>query len=68
MQHYTRNTISVSALCKKCGKYTQHRVDDTRLGPCLGCIERLEAGHGAAPRVEVETQAEMFASIDPRFV
>lgn len=39
-QHYTRNTVSVSALCARCGKFTQHRIDDRRVGPCLDCIAR----------------------------
>lgn len=42
MEHYTRNTVSVSAYCSKCGKNTQHRVDGVRRGPCLECIAKLE--------------------------
>jgi hypothetical protein len=42
MQHYTRNTVSVSAYCSKCGKSTPHRVDGVRRGPCLECIRKLE--------------------------
>jgi len=41
-EHYTRNTVSAEAWCPKCGKRTQHRVDDRRLGPCLECIEHLD--------------------------
>jgi len=41
-EHYTKNTVEVSAWCKKCEKLTMHRVDrDTqqgRLGPCLECV------------------------------
>lgn len=42
-EHYTKNTIEVSAWCGKCARFTQHRVDDGRKGPCLRCIERLGA-------------------------
>jgi hypothetical protein len=41
-EHYPRNTVSVPAPCKKCGKITQHRVDDRRLGPCLTCIGDID--------------------------
>lgn len=41
-EHYPRNQVSTDAYCKKCGKVTQHRVDDRRKGPCLKCIARLE--------------------------
>ena len=26
--------------CPKCGKPTQHRIDDRRVGPCLDCLNR----------------------------
>jgi hypothetical protein len=39
-QHYTRNTVSASAWCNKCGKQTQHTVSDRRLGYCIPCYER----------------------------
>ena len=35
-QHYTRNTTAVMAFCQTCGTNTMHRVDDRRIGPCLG--------------------------------
>jgi hypothetical protein len=35
MHHETRNTLEVTAWCNKCGRRTQHRVDDRRRGPCL---------------------------------
>lgn len=44
-KHYTANTVSVSKWCKRCKAHTQHRVDDRRVGPCLGCIENLELQH-----------------------
>ena len=42
-QHFTRTTVSVAFYCNKCGKQTQHRIDDCRKGPCLECIKRLDA-------------------------
>lgn len=41
-QHYTRNTVSVAAFCKKCNRSTSHRVDGVKMGPCLECIAKLE--------------------------
>jgi ribosomal protein L44E len=59
-QHYTRNTVSVSAYCSKCAKNTQHRVDGVRKGPCLECIRKrdLEVAQGKA---EQERQRGLFA-------
>lgn len=51
-QHYTLNTVSAEAFCKKCGKPTQHRVDSRKLGPCLACIANLEAKPKATPQPE----------------
>lgn len=34
-EHYTRNTEAVTAYCKVCQQFTQHRVDGGRKGPCL---------------------------------
>jgi hypothetical protein len=34
-EHYTKNTLEVTAYCRKCQRNTQHRVDGGRLGPCL---------------------------------
>lgn len=42
-EHYTKNTLEVTAYCNPCGKMTQHRVDDGRRGPCLECIKKREA-------------------------
>jgi hypothetical protein len=52
-QHYTRNTVSAAHFCPKCGRVTQHRIDDRRKGPCLECMKRYDD----APKkvVEVET-------------
>lgn len=34
-EHYTKNTLECTAWCSKCGRFTQHRVDGGRRGPCL---------------------------------
>lgn len=41
-EHYTKNTVSVRANCSKCGRQTDHRVDNGRRGPCMECIARLD--------------------------
>lgn len=40
-EHYTKNTVSATYWCAKCGKPTLHRIDSGRRGPCLACIEKL---------------------------
>jgi ribosomal protein L44E len=60
-EHYTRNTVSASAWCAKCKKFTQHRIDGVRKGPCLECIARLDKQHAELPtKPEVERQRELF--------
>jgi hypothetical protein len=44
-EHFTRNTVSAEFYCAKCERRTQHRIDDTRKGPCLDCIAHLEEVH-----------------------
>lgn len=44
-EHYTKNTLEVTAYCKRCGKNTQHRVDGGRKGPCM------DAAHGTNPNI-----------------
>ena len=44
-QHFTRSTISAAFYCAKCGKATQHRIDDRRKGLCLECIAKLTVQH-----------------------
>jgi len=34
-EHYTKNTLETTAFCAKCGRFTQHRVDGGRKGPCI---------------------------------
>lgn len=62
MKHFSKSTVEATVYCPKCGRSTRHRVDKGRLGPCLDCIERLEAEHKT--RVEalriLPAQEEMF--------
>ena len=48
-QHYTRNTVEVSAWCQKCHKQTMHSVYGVKLGACLVCLERLGKEAQARP-------------------
>lgn len=57
-QHFTRSTVSASFYCSKCGRFTQHRIDAGRKGPCTECIARLEQSHGAAPKVKADPDAQ----------
>lgn len=62
-QHFTRNTVSAEFWCAKCQRFTQHRIDDCRKGPCLGCIARLEAQHDMrTPRAPIPMgkQGDLF--------
>jgi hypothetical protein len=34
-EHFTRNTETATAWCAKCGRSTEHRIDDGRVGPCV---------------------------------
>jgi hypothetical protein len=36
-EHFTRNTLTASVWCAKCGRLTEHRIDGGRRGPCLEC-------------------------------
>jgi hypothetical protein len=60
-QHFSRSTVSAAFHCAKCGKPTQHRIDDGRKGPCLACIERYDN----APKRETpaaQSQRSLFAA------
>jgi ribosomal protein L44E len=35
MEHFTRNTESITKFCRTCGRLTQHRVNNGRTGACL---------------------------------
>lgn len=59
-QHFTRSTVSASFHCGKCGRFTQHRIDSGRKGPCLDCIAKLDAQHAAAPKQDIARQQELF--------
>lgn len=39
------NTVEFGFYCKKCKRVTRHRIDDGNQGPCLVCVNRLEAEH-----------------------
>jgi len=62
--HFSRNTVSASFYCGKCGKVTQHRIDadsgQGRKGPCLDCIDRLEKQHQARKDPEPQKQTKLF--------
>jgi ribosomal protein L44E len=59
-EHFTRNTVSASFFCNKCGKFTQHRIDDGRKGPCLDCIARLDAAHAMKQAEPEAVQGDLF--------
>lgn len=48
-QHFTRSTVSASFYCGKCERFTQHRIDGGRKGPCLECIDRQDKEHANRP-------------------
>jgi ribosomal protein L44E len=58
-EHFTRLTVSAAFYCPKCGKQTQHRIDECRKGPCLACVARLDLEH-AAPKPEEPKQKKLF--------
>lgn len=64
-QHFTSRTVSASCYCKKCEKFTQHRIDSNRKGPCLECIARLDAQHAQAqlqPKTDDDQQRFLFSA------
>lgn len=56
-EHFTKNTVSATFWCLKCGKATMHRVDGGRRGPCMVCMESTP--HGARKPAQIE-QASLF--------
>lgn len=58
-EHFPRSTVSQSLWCNKCQKYTEHRIDGGRKGPCLVCIEKLEAAH-QSPKLAPVKQEDLF--------
>jgi DNA-directed RNA polymerase subunit RPC12/RpoP len=55
-EHFTRNTVSASYWCSKCGKPTMHRVDGVKRGPCLDCLTKPSP----KPQTKAYPQIEMF--------
>ena len=51
-EHFTSNTVSASFWCPKCKKFTQHRIDGHRKGPCLECIAKADVQHEAQSHFE----------------
>jgi hypothetical protein len=60
-EHFTRNTVSATFWCSKCGKATMHRVDDRRRGPCFVCMERAPA-LPVTPQPAPAEQVSLFGS------
>ena len=58
-EHFTKNTVSAAFPCPKCKTTTQHRIDGGRKGPCLVCIEKLEAAH-QSPKLAPVKQEDLF--------
>lgn len=56
-EHYTKNMVSVTVWCPKCAKFTEHRVDGGRKGPCNVCLAKPLAAEKPKP---AETQGELF--------
>lgn len=44
-EHYSRNTHAAQLWCAKCRRFTMHRIDHGRRGPCLDCIAQLDTTH-----------------------
>lgn len=59
-EHYTKHTIQVTVWCKMCSKFTPHRVDAGRRGPCLVCTSRLEAVPSKKPAQPEPVQGKLF--------
>jgi ribosomal protein L44E len=64
-QHFTRSTISADFYCSKCRKFTQHRIDSGRKGPCLNCIERSNVEHAQneIDQRRTERQSSLFREV-----
>lgn len=60
-EHFTKNTVSADLWCAKCMKVTAHRIDHGRKGPCLTCIEKLDADHAKRPAPAPEKQRGLFS-------
>jgi hypothetical protein len=61
-EHYTKNTVSASFYCPKCGRETEHRIDGGRRGPCLVCLAKPSV---PAKVKAAETQIEIGWEVKP---
>ena len=59
-EHYTKNTVSAPAWCRKCYKLTRHRVEDGLLGACEVCLARLWGDKPPEPLPAAATQGDLF--------
>ena len=59
-EHYTRNTESATSWCKKCGRMTEHRVDDGRPGPCLDEKHPVPLTRAVIPKLNLPEQKDLF--------
>lgn len=51
-EHFTRSTVSASLWCQKCRRYTEHRIDGVKKGPCSVCVAELDRQHRIAEAVK----------------
>lgn len=53
-EHFTKNTVQAKLWCKRCFRYTMHRIDSGRKGPCLDCMDRrgVDVKKAALPPAE----------------
>ena len=51
-EHYPKATVWGIIWCNKCRKVTEHRVDGGRCGPCMVCLEKLNADHDQRQKEE----------------
>ena len=67
-EHFTKNTLEITAYCARCAKQTQHRVDGGRKGPCLDCLEmrRIEAEASRIKRGLEQEQKQEYDRKNPK--
>jgi hypothetical protein len=59
-EHYTKETVSATCYCRKCGRETLHRVDGGRRGSCRVCMDKLEEEHKKAVGNSLARQEDLF--------
>jgi hypothetical protein len=61
-QHYTKNTVEVSAWCNRCGWPTMHRVLGGKLAACLVCasVPETKTARPRALKPEAPAQGDLF--------